>query len=352
MPTRSDFITRPLDPDDAQTLTNQGVQEIQGAARGRSPSYSVRDLRTEALRKTRTNCAWGMTRPEIERVKGAMVFLRRLRVPCWWVVLGDELLDMPEAEAREIFRDATSYLVQAQDRAGLPQYWLRVLESQGGLHSNIVFPATLEIVDRFKTGKFGRFAQGNGVQPIGRAAKDWNEVGNYLVKERTPQADRAVGHRLGARLKGSHRLGDGGGDRVHLSTALRKDVLSAGAIEAYQRTKSKALTLAARGIINPRPEPAKAEAMAPQAPMAVMPSAEIVQLPLFPDLPKSQPPFSEGAEVRVIRLQLGKTQDQLATRLGISDRSHIANIERGHDRLSPPRRRLLRHIFETQRLAA
>ena len=171
------------------------------------------------------------------------------------------------------------------------------------------------------------------------------------MKERTPQAERAVGHMLGARLKGSHRLGEGGGDRVHLSAALRKDALSSGAIAPWQRTKSKALTPAVHGVINPRPKPAKAEAMAPQAPMAVTPSAEIVQLSLFADLPRSRPPFSEGAEVRDIRLQLGKTQVWLASQLGVSDRSHIANFERGHDRLSPPRR-LLRHIVETERLAA
>ncbi len=76
-----------------------------------------------------------------------------------------------------------------------------------------------------------------------------------------------------------------------------------------------------------------------------------VQLPLFAALPVQPPPFSDGAEVRELRHRTGLSQERLAGQIGIRDRSHLANVERGHDRLSPQRRRLLRHIADT-RLAA
>jgi hypothetical protein len=64
----------------------------------------------------------------------------------------------------------------------------------------------------------------------------------YLVKERTPQAEFAVGYRLGSRRKGAHYLGEGGGDRVHLSAALEAEALQAGFIEPRRRTKARSLT--------------------------------------------------------------------------------------------------------------
>jgi hypothetical protein len=45
------------------------------------------------------------------------------------------------------------------------------------------------------------------------------------------------------------------------------------------------------------------------------------------------------------------TQESFAHPLGTSDCSHIANVERGRDRLGLPRRRLL-HFAETERLVA
>ena len=79
---------------------------------------------------------------------------------------------------------------------------------------------------------------------------------------------------------------------------------------------------------------------------------EADQLLLFDELPCRPPPFSTGAEVRELRVVTGMSQEKLAGRIGIRDRSHIANVERGHDRLSPQRRRLLQYVMEAERLAA
>ena len=43
----------------------------------------------------------------------------------------------------------------------------------------------------------------------------------------------------------------------------------------------------------------------------------------------------------------GYTQQQAAERLGYQDRSHIANILRGHDGMSPARRKYLEYLLET-----
>jgi hypothetical protein len=146
---------------------------------------------------------------------------------------------MSEPEARELFRDAASYVVQAQGRVGVPQYWLRVLEGSGGLHSNLIFPAPPIVADRFERSTFGQYCGGGGLREIGATCADWRKVTNYLAKERTPQAEYALGQELGQRVRGSHQLGDGGGDRVQLSRALRHDALAAGAIQPWQRTKAK-----------------------------------------------------------------------------------------------------------------
>jgi hypothetical protein len=43
----------------------------------------------------------------------------------------------------------------------------------------------------------------------------------------------------------------------------------------------------------------------------------------------------------------GYTQQQAAERLGYRDRSHVANVLRGHDGLSPARRKWVQYLLET-----
>jgi len=86
---------------------------------------------------------------------------------------------------------------------------------------------------------------------------------------------------------------------------------------------------------------------------AAPPATVEVQLSLFGYLPVQPPdPFGTGSVVRLAREQGGLSQADLAARLGLRDRSHVANVERGHVRLSLSRRRLLCRIIETDRLAA
>src|SRR4051812_9421172 len=103
-----------------------------------------------------------------------------------------------------------------------------------------------------------------------------------------------------------------------------------------------------------QPEAARRYLLSTSRALEAAPPATIeVQLSLFGDLPVQPPdPFGTGFVVRLAREQGGLSQADLAARLGLRDRSHVANVERGHDRLSLSRRRLLCRIIETDRLAA
>jgi len=271
-----------------------------------------------------------------------MHHLRHARLPCLYIVIGDDVLGKPEAEARDAIRTATSYLVQSQTRAGLPPYWLRVLESVAGLHANLILPVPPGTADRLRRSAFGNYVRNDAIQEVGSSYKDWQDLKSYLCKERTPQANFSLGRFLGPRLPGSHRLGDGGGDRVQLSTALAADALVAGRIAPWQRTFARPLV---------RPTSAHiAVALPPTLLPVEKPLLRPVQLPLFSTLPLQV--LGTGEDMRAFRRQTGMSQDALTPRLGLRDRSHIANFERGHDGLSLPRRRLLRHLIETATAAA
>jgi hypothetical protein len=85
-----------------------------------------------------------------------------------------------------------------------------------------------------------------------------------------------------------------------------------------------------------------------QAP-AVPVSVEPVQLGLFDvGLPALPPPaFDLAAE----RKRRGLSQAKIGLMIGLRQ-PHVANVERGHDRLSPARIRVLRHVLDGLPVAA
>lgn len=164
-----------------------------------------------------------------------------------------------ETEARDIIRDVRSRLVQWLRRHGMPAYWLDVLEAKVGVHSHLIMPvpsrrAGLELIQSIKAWKFD---QGD---VRGKTIYDLNGAQNYLLKESTTQAWWAASKAY-RRDKGSHKLGIGGGDRVHLSKDLEVDLVGSGRIE--NRTK----TYVSRALRNPTLQPART---ASQAPASVM----------------------------------------------------------------------------------
>ncbi len=255
----------------------------------------------------RTSLGHGLSEHELRRLANGLHFLERYGEPCLWVILGDGLLDLSEHEARKVVQAFTSQIVKAQKRAGLEQYWLRVHESTGGFHSNLVFPA-YPGMDR-DIRRWGTFADYLRSAKAIRSVYDFDGLTDYLAKERPPNVKG--GWQFGRRKKGSHKLGAGGGDRVQLSQILKADAIAAGVVEPWQRTKAKVLA------------------------------------PSGPKRRSLQP-----SDLRSFRQVRGYTQAQVSRTAGIRNRSHVANFERGHDRLSPHRQRLLKHMMDNRRTTA
>jgi DNA-binding transcriptional regulator YiaG len=178
----------------------------------------------------------------------------------------------------------------------------------------------------------------DAVQPV----YDLDGLTDYLAKERPPNVKG--GWQFGTRTKGSHKLGVGGGDRVQFSQALRTDAIATGVVEPWQRTKAKVLVPSKPAIIKPM-----IHVVVPTA-AEDAPTTNAEQLPLFETLPER--PYLPPLDLRSFRLVHGYTQAEISQRIGVRNRSHVANFERGHDGLSPQRQRLLRHLMEAQRVAA
>jgi DNA-binding transcriptional regulator YiaG len=266
-----------------------------------------------------------------------MRHLRR-QGPAIWVVA--EAYEKPERERRLLFRKVKSDLALYQKREGMRRVLnLEVLESVPSVHTNIV--ATMpnsDAVDR-TIGRLYNSAYGSNV--YAQAITDWDGLTTYLAGEATPQAWHKAGKSF-PRIKGSHPLGEGGGDRVRPSKDLEAALLRSGRVEPRRRTyAARSLPAAPEPI---RPSIRLAACIETQATTAA------VQLHLFGELPKQ--PYLVPAEVRAFREETGCTQADVSGWIGVKNRSHVANYERGHDCLSAAKQRALRHFMETRRLAA
>jgi hypothetical protein len=148
-------------------------------------------------------------------------------------VVSDQHSD--ERVIRDLIRSFKSDLARAQQRSGLPACcYVEILEGHPAVHSNILFPlggpkARRLINGLLRSGKF----RGDELN-IGKA-KGANWFVAYCSKERVTQA-RFIGvGKLAKRLRGSHPLGAGGGDRVRLSKALEAQLIDEGRIRPRGR---------------------------------------------------------------------------------------------------------------------
>lgn len=162
-----------------------------------------------------------------------MQFMDSKGLTFYWAVLGDEALDMEATNARKTSGEVKSWLVQEQGRSKIPQYWLEVLEVTGGLHSNLVFPANRKIVAKMRKKWPNLFKRKKSI----RWVYDWHRLAyGYLAKECTQDAYVKFTKRI--KKTGTHYI-DGGGDRVRLSRALKRDALAAKAITPWTTTNAK-----------------------------------------------------------------------------------------------------------------
>lgn len=219
------------------SLIDQRVNDI-AISSNRRPLHI---LCKEQLTRTVAATENGLSKDEIKRLINAVWFMEKTGLPLHWAVIGDDVLHMDSGEARREFERFQSQLGQAQKRAGYPQYSVRVLEVTGGLHANVVFVGDERIARRvchsfsnYMQSGYGD-GQGYSMQPV---FDPMELASRYLSKERTPQANYALGWHWKTRERGSHRM-EGGGDRVRLSAALKARGIAAGAIEPWRATNAR-----------------------------------------------------------------------------------------------------------------
>ncbi|MER0240371.1 helix-turn-helix transcriptional regulator [Fulvimarina sp. MAC8] len=261
--------------------------------------------------------------------------MRRSGFQIWYAVLGDELLDCSSDVARKEASRFTSRIVLEQGRADLPPYWIVAFETECSLHANILFFGTKKIADRLHR-SFAPYMQGAGaIQPV-RGANGLKKTISYLSKEGTQQAMVSCNLPMSTRRKGSHRL-EGGGDRIRLSPALRRDAITAGVVEPWQRTNAdrKTFAIPAPSILLPT-KPAIVTLPAPiiepdgQLAFFGMEAQPIITLTNYRS---GRLPEAVAREIEDRRRKLGWSQKEAASRAGLSQPTW-ANAIRGHDGFS------------------
>lgn len=289
----------------------------------------------------------GLSKAEIKRCSNAAKFLERTNLPLFWAVVGDDTLSMRSGEARKEFDKFLRYLSQLQQRNGFPQFSITVFESSGGLHANIVFVGNEKIAKSLCRSFQNYMRSGYGHEKAMQPVTDimWL-VTHYLSKERTTQANYALGWSSKTRVAGSHKI-EGGGDRVRLSPALAAAAIADGLVDPWAKTRakrtpfiaSKAMTRSSKPLHElevdnestksqrvPSPEPKKANRSALKP---------IGQLSLFPEMEKpiarlsaftaGTPSPSVALEIEHRRRMLGLSQRELGQKAGLSQ-PQIANV--------------------------
>lgn len=345
-------------PSSSQAVDKNGIRGgncLQGHA---PPSYSVKDARGWQSWQTelkRTHDRFGLSSQEVWRVKNSINFFKtqRHRIAC--VTFGDELFQLPPAEANRIISKGCSWIVRYQMRAGLPQHWLRVIETTSGLHAHIAFPATPAIVKSLRGSRTFRPYLKDGEKAVQlHTRRELDRLCGYLIQEGTVQA--AYAHRLG-RSEGKRSFpypAAALGDRVKASPAMQQD--AADYLRPFKATNSSWKPPALDKRKN-RPERAAsiAEPIILPKPQALK---LVGQLALNLDEPKPSerltarcggvlPPVA-AIELEFRRHRAGLTQRELAARSGISQ-PQIANALAGRRALS---RQARQRLLEVLKMAA
>lgn len=318
-------------------------------------AYSVKGAPVRTIRNG------GLSAEEIERQLAFAMYCRQLKVELGYVVLGDELLDLSEADARDEARDFTRRIVRDQGREGLPQGWMMVWEVKGGLHANVVFPTTQKMLESLRSSeRFAPYLKGpkavQAVDDIDRLMRVYlsGERGGRYVRGETQLGPR----KRNEDGKQSFWMPPGGGDRVVISPAFRTDMVRRGCIEPWQRTTAKNLdrtkcSARLRGPDKLVTVPAKAET--PWAPFenlfAALPEVRAPE-PIARSKPRPRlrlnerrtghlslllpvdGGLSEAGHAAELLVRIGLPSRELAARLGVSA-SHVRNLRCGRYTPSP-----------------
>jgi hypothetical protein len=276
----------------------------------------------------RTTAPHGLTGAELNRLSGALAFMRRYG-SLWWATTD-------KGTSRDMIGELGKRITRLQREHGLHAYSATVFEASGGLHAHIVFLGDEKIAQRLQRSTFGTVAKFDRVTA-------WQDIARkYLCKERTPQAGYRRAHMLGGRLRGSHRLA-GGGDRVRLSADLRDDAVAVRYIEPWRRTNAK--RSAQRKPYRPRRLTRTAPRLAGQ--ISLLPEIErpVSRLRNFRG---GIVPAAVAREIEFQRRRHGWTQRALAAMIGCKQ-PQLSNALRGHDPVSSFVVNRLRDIFAGSR---
>jgi hypothetical protein len=273
----------------------------------------------------------GISAPERDLLAEGLDYMRRYG-PGAFVSIEAGRTPETEREVRRMSRKAKSHIATYQDRAGMWRVlWTEVQEAldqlgfpKFGAHIVASMPDA-DNRDRLVQSFNGSesFRRNVYAEPV----TDWEGLKDYLLKEATPQAAFRKGFR---RIKGSHPLGELGGDRVRLSPDLKHILERAGRTQPYTRTyaarRPKAVGTPRAWLFNAdgqgvlfdvaeTPAPAKSPAMPIQrTKLAPLPTP---MLRLFSALP--------NVDVIDAMKTLGPTHQSIAERLSIS-RAQVTNI--------------------------
>lgn len=265
-------------------------------------------------------------------------------IDIFWAVVADDVKSLPNGEARAVFSQVKTRIVRFQERAGLPQTWLGIYETKGGLHMNLIFIGTVKIARSVACEFRQCFRSGYGKKrAIQRSYEPFELVRYTALKEASPRTRRSFGE---SSEKGTYPM-EGGGDRVILSPALRDIATSRGHVRPWKRTNNstkpqsedKRRTRHAAARVKETKQATDIEM--PKAPENAI--KQIGQLLLFPELGKpvirvrdyhaGKPSPSVAIELEYRRRTLGFSQREIARRAGITQGAY-ANAIRGHDGLS------------------
>lgn len=308
-----------------QSPAEQGLQADKGLSeRGLAPLLVIDAHHVTEPDRPRTASPFGISHHEAPRLAEALALYRRGYAAGVFV----SLMHGDEGTVRDMTRLVQNRVTTYQGRAAMrAKHWAKVYEARPSIHAHIVAPfPTTDAAARF-VAYLNSSAEMLAYGPSAVLAKmvqdvegGWQGLTTYMLFEVTPQAHYATG-RCYPRAKGSHELGEGGGDRVTLSEATEKALISSGRIEPHRRT------YASRAISRPtKSERARGVVQCEQ------------QLVLFPQVEKpvhrlrefvaGHAPETVATEIQFLMRRRGLTQQAIAERAGIS-RQRLGNFLHG-----------------------
>jgi hypothetical protein len=240
-------------------------------------------------------------------------------------------IEVSDADGKKAIRQIVAHIQQDFKRAGCLLIGVTVYEKAQYLHAHVLLH-----VPPGKSKLIGKRCEGEGGTVHVRPA---DEKGvEYVTKQRKrlpPDYEKQIKRRW---IK-SERIE---GPRYTYTTAakalLARHHAPPPSIEIEMQAAPAATTVQEKPILLTVPS---------------SPTTNVVQFPLFDDLPQQR--LVSPQELQSFREEHEISQADIATVLRISDRSHVANFERGHDAFSLPRQRILRNFMDTyqpRRLAA